>query len=136
MLVHGGDLRLAVGQKLQVSGKVETDASSEKYILADIGLNAGSGSVAPLMMNNKALNGTGLSSVGLLVVTTGKVTETAADAFVIEDGSGIGVKVLATAAPGRNAYMKVTGDSSCWKDGSTVKPMIRMTGSTTVVPAP
>jgi hypothetical protein len=91
----------------------------------------------PLVMTNKALGGgdyeaalgfgqqgvlggVGLNNIGLLVKTTGWVTEKDTSAspawFRIDDGSGVGVKVFGS-VPSGTPYVTVTGISSCEKPG-------------------
>ena len=70
----------------------------------------------------------GPNNIGLLVRTTGKVTQTASDFFKIDDGSkcdgapaGLGVRVRirpAMRVPSPNLLVEVTGVSSCYRSGA------------------
>jgi len=77
----------------------------------------------------------GMSNIGLLVSTFGRVTFGGAGHFYVDDGSGAkdssafeGVKVLAAniAIPAENSYVRVTGISSCFRAGDDLYRMIRV----------
>ena len=79
-------------------------------------------------MTNKALGGganglqvgveggVGINTIGLLVRTTGRVGTKGSGWFMIDDGSGVSVKVYGT-VPSGTPYVTVTGASSCERDG-------------------
>lgn len=72
---------------------------------------------------------TGLSSVGLLVRTTGKVTPLDLSSFFIDDGSSAWVKVIVPAGtqlPPANSYVAVTGISSCDRIGDQFGRVLRV----------
>ncbi|MHB9037252.1 MAG: FG-GAP repeat domain-containing protein, partial [Armatimonadota bacterium] len=125
---------LSVGRKVTVTGWLREDQSGgELYIDASgVSDDHQTGSILPLGMTNRALGGgadgqpgvdgaNGLNNIGLLIRTTGAVTEShASDApawFKIDDGSGVSVKVLGI-VPGGASYVAVTGISSCERDSA------------------
>ncbi len=137
--VEGANSGVAVGQLVSVSGTVQTLASGERYIfdLEPVAIST-PGSISPLGMTNKSLGGgnygtvsgrmqpgvtgaTGLNNIGLLVKTTGKVGQVNASAgwFMIDDGSGVGVKVFGSVPSGKS-YVTVTGISSCENDSGAI----------------
>ena len=85
----------------------------------------GGASVSP--GQHGATQGSGLDNIGLLVATTGRVISVGSGYFYIDDGSalndglGTGIRVLATGLPlpAPNQTVRVTGISSCFKNGST-----------------
>ena len=120
----------SVGQIVDVTGTVDTLATGERYINAsDVTPTGGSGNILPFALTNKALGGTtlglqsgveggvGPNNIGLLIRTSGKVGTKGSGWFMIDDGSGVTVKVYGT-VPGGTPYVVVTGASSCEKDGS------------------
>ena len=77
----------------------------------------------------------GMSNIGLLVSTFGRVTFGGAGHFYVDDGSGAkdssafeGVKVLAPeiAIPAEHSYVRVTGISSCFRAGDDLCRMLRV----------
>lgn len=77
----------------------------------------------------------GLSNVGLLVRSCGRVKAIGPDYFYIDDGSGAadnsgypGVKVVCSAAqvPHKDCYVLVSGISSCYSDGGDVYRLMRL----------
>ncbi len=126
---------LTPGQTVTVTGPVQTLSSGERCIAAvSASVTPGAGSVTPLGLTNKALGGgplglqpgiasaTGLNNIGLLVKTTGLVgsngSTNGATWFMVNDGSGVSVKVYG-AVPTGTPYVAVTGASSCEKDSSS-----------------
>ncbi len=143
--VMGVNPGLTVGQLVNVGGTVQTLDSGERYIFALEPTVAGAGDITPLCMTNKSLgggaygtvtgqkqagvtNGTGLNNIGLLVKTTGKITNSSGqpESFMIDDGSGVGVKVYGT-VPSDKTYVQVTGISSCEVDSGNVDRVILAT---------
>jgi len=135
----------SVGQVVNVTGTIKTLDSGERYVDAS-GVDApgGSGNILPLGLTNKALGGganglqtgvaggTGLNNIGLLIRTSGKVGTKGTGWFMIDDGSGVSVKVYG-AIPSGTPYVTVTGASSCEKDGSlNVQRVILATGIQTI----
>ncbi|MBI2843553.1 MAG: carboxypeptidase regulatory-like domain-containing protein [Armatimonadetes bacterium] len=130
---------VSVGQKVAVSGTLKVDqATGEVYIEATGASDSGMGSIEPVGMTNKALGGgndglqqgvqggSGLNNIGLLVRTTGKVSQPSPGVFSIDDGSGVGVRVTdisLSAYVGTNVV--VEGANSCYKDGSAIKRLVR-----------
>ncbi len=126
---------LTAGQTVTVTGPVQTLSSGERCIAAVSASSVpGAGSVTPLGLTNKALGGgplglqpgiasaTGLNNIGLLVKTTGLVgsngSTNGATWFMVNDGSGVSVKVYGAVPTGTTPYVTVTGASSCEKDSS------------------
>ena len=99
--------------------------------------------VGPVAMSNEALGGSdhgspplgqagvtggsGVNTVGLLVRTTGRVTETGTGWFKIDDGSGVSLKVLGTLPQGTEPYVAVTCACSCEKVSGDVLRVIEAT---------
>ena len=119
---------LSRGMKAYVKGALATDANGERYIAATIAAHYGDGSVKPLFVTNSTLGGgAGLSTVGLLVQTTGRVTTVGPGYVYIDDGAGlrdgtvtagienIGVRVACDpAAYSPGDVLSVTGVCSCF----------------------
>lgn len=123
------------GSTINVIGTMGTTSAGERQIVAPIVIIGSTTDVPPpLGMNNRWLGGsdlgspplgqygvtggTGLNNVGLLVKIWGRVTETGNGYVVIDDGTGIGVRVDTTtiaAPPGSNQYVTVIGASSLYK---------------------
>lgn len=139
---------LTVGQSVTVAGAVKTLASGERYINATQITATGTDTIKPLGMTNKALgggdygttsgskqvgvtSGNGLNNIGLLIKTTGKVgtVNTSNGWFMIDDGSGVTVKVYGTVPDGAT-YVTVTGISTCVTDDSSVDRAILATNIT------
>jgi hypothetical protein len=128
--VGGSDSGLAIGQEVRVVGKMDTLPSGERYIAAtEITGLSGVNIITPLGMSNKAMGGgdsegqvgvsggTGLNNIGLLVRTTGKVTQIASDRYRLDDGSGVSlVAQMASGSMADESYVAVTGISSCERD--------------------
>lgn len=127
------------GEKVDIIGTIDTDdTSGERHIDAATVTQNGTGTIATLGMINKTLgggayagtgqlgvvNGYGLNNIGLLVRTCGKVTEidttnSPAQWFKIDDGSGVSVKVayfpyIYTA--NGSEFVILSGISSCEYD--------------------
>lgn len=135
-------------------GILQTDATGERYILGHVvqGTEVVDTNV-PLGLTNKALGGgtlgyqqgvsggSGLNNIGLLVRAWGTVTEidpaTPATWFKIDDGSGVGVKVLVpstvTIDPAWN-FVGVTGISSCEKVDGLTNRVIKLTRPSDILP--
>ena len=109
---------LPQGMRAEISGSVTTDSDGECCISAASASQSGSGSVAPLGLNNQAIGGgacglqsapygwltttdqngntqrvwaqcIGLSNIGLLITTWGSVTYSDSTCFYIDDGSAL-----------------------------------------------
>jgi len=131
----------SVGQVVDVIGTPQTLNSGERCIAADsVTATSSTGEILPLGLTNKALGGganglqvgveggVGLNTIGLLVRTTGQVGTKGDGWFMIDDGSGVSVKVYGT-VPSGTPYVTVTGASSCEKDGSNnIQRVILATG--------
>ena len=139
-----------VGKTAAVTGTVSTLLSEERYILADtVDENSGT-ALAPLGMNNRTLgggdwgeppvgqagvaDGSGANNIGLLVKTTGRVTEKGTGWFTISDGSGVSVRVNGAPPSGNNAYVAVTGACSCEKVSGLVQRLIEATSVQVIIP--
>lgn len=113
---------LASGMRANVTGIMKTNSDDERYILASISAQSGSGSVTPFGMSGKSVCGAdwsydaglhigqrgilwggGPSNIGLLVKTWGKVesVDAVARSFVISDSSQVTM-------PGSHEMTKVT----------------------------
>jgi putative cofactor-binding repeat protein len=129
-----------------VSGTVKTRSSGERYIGADTVSCSGSGSVGPLAMTNRNLGGgdshynpltgagqqgvtggLGLNNIGLLVSVCGRVLSEQPSYFMLDDGSGVQVKVLwpPDSPASLEDYVIVTGISQCEKVDGVVKRVVR-----------
>lgn len=135
-----------VGNTVEVVGQVLTLLSDEVYILANSATETGGTPVAPLAMNNKtlvggdlgtppqgqagALGAAGLNNIGLLVRTTGLVSDSDYwQWFKIDDGSGVSVGVFTFDGnvPMDGDYVTVTGICSCENTGSGVQRLLLAT---------
>lgn len=153
---------MTAGMRVYVTGLLSTNASGEKYINATSVTQTGTGTIAPLLLTNRQAGGadweydpvTGagqkgikdaadLNNIGMLICTTGKVTQVATGYFYLDDGSGAkdntaykGVKVSATGftLPALDKTVKVCGASSCSKSGSDLYRLIRATSITVMDP--
>ena len=132
-----------VGDAVDVEGALGT-MGNERHIQAGRVQNLGPvTALGPLGMTNRALGGSdlpsggqlgvtggeGLNNIGLLVTTCGRVTSTGADSFTISDGSGLDVKVVVPdtlSMPSLDAFVGVTGISSCEIDGPETVRIVRM----------
>ena len=144
------------GARVNVSGTVQTNTNNERYISATSISSAGVGAVTPVGVTNKVLGGgswnynpttgagqegitdsSGLNNVGLLVRTTGRFTYVNASTFSIDDGSGVHVKCVVptgvTIQPGWTR-VRVTGVSSCEKDGSNLRRLILVRSQSDITP--
>ncbi|MHB9037312.1 MAG: sugar-binding protein [Armatimonadota bacterium] len=127
-----------VGESVTVFGKVETLPSGERCINASYVFSSAGETVAPLGVTNKSLGGGsfaqqqgvtggyGLNNIGLLLRTTGSVTQTGAGRFTITDGSATAVSVAGN-LPSGATYVAVTGALSCEKIGTDILPVILST---------
>lgn len=112
---------LEIGDVVNVVGLIGTLSTGERYIYSrSMSSSAGNDLITPVGVTNKSLGGDGLSSVGLLVRTSGKVIESNIDYvdnwIAIDDGSGDIVRVslplftYLLVEPGQ--YVTVTGINS------------------------
>ena len=130
-----------MGTTATVVGHLSTSETGEREIVGYSVTLGGSASVQPIGIGNRGLGGRSPGSctsgvtgstdpynIGLLVISWGRVTEVGSGCFWIDDGSSItsdtghaGVRVEApwtlAAGFGRDAYVVVTGISSCIKSG-------------------
>lgn len=138
---------LTAGKKASVSGTMKTNSDGERYILATTATPGGDYSVAPLAMSNQLIGGkdvyynpvakigqqgvkdaASLGNIGLLVRTSGTVTQIGADYIYIDDGSGlkdgtftglqqnVGVRISCNPSGHSSGdYVSVTGVSSCFR---------------------
>ncbi|MGB9620168.1 MAG: hypothetical protein ACPL7K_07135, partial [Armatimonadota bacterium] len=149
---------LTVGTKPVVVGTIQTDSSGERYVIASSVANEGSGTVGPLAMRCKSVgggdwrydpatgsgqrgveDGVGLTNIGLLVTTFGRVLQidpsNPAEWFVIDDGSGANLKCIVPPDVAINRswqYVRVTGISACEKVGGEIYPVLRIRQQTDV----
>lgn len=134
-----GSPGVSPGDVLIMSGTMQT-ANGYRYISAATKTKVGSVvAPTPLVMRNVAVCGgsaypggptaqgaTGISNVGLLVRTTGKITEVGADYFYVDDGSvsddGTGRRGLRVfcgdfTKPALGSYVSITGFSTMLETG-------------------
>lgn len=134
---------MSPGDQAVVGGTMRTDPNGERYIQADFLQKDGTGSLHPIGMTNRCLgggddqgydpvtgagqmgisDGQGLSNIGLLVKSWGKITSIGVGYFYVDDGSNLrdgtgsmGVRV--SFAPGAHSigeYVLVTGISSIFQ---------------------
>lgn len=133
------DAPVSEGQIVNFSGVMTTLGGERQIIDAKLVSGAASNTIiAPFALTNRDLGGapvseltTGLAdgrgacNLGLLVRTMGKVTSTSDTSFMIDDGSGVGVKVIlpsAVAVPNAGALVTVTGIATL-DTGSDSKPV-------------
>jgi len=137
---------LAVGSLVDVGGPVRSDASFVRWIDGTVSVVPGSAVIRPLALTNVALGGgdwayglittggqrgvtggRGLNNIGLFVRTVGEVTAVRSDGFDIDDGSGVGVRVVVPTGaqiPSIGSFVIVDGVSSCYVSGAEVKRML------------
>ncbi|MBI2843315.1 MAG: chitobiase/beta-hexosaminidase C-terminal domain-containing protein [Armatimonadetes bacterium] len=140
----------SVGSVADIRGLLKTDTdTAERYVQpVEVTDTTNKADVWPLIVTNKTLGGgpmglqagvnggSGLNNIGTPVKTTGRVTLVETDHFVLDDGSGVNVKVIGSPPVAENSYITVTGISSCEKDGSgNVLRLIRATDFLPVKPA-
>lgn len=130
------------GQAVTVTGVMTTLNDEQQIINAKVVAIAAAGTcIQPLMLSNKALGsgsgltgvakGTGLGNVGLLVKIWGRVKEKGASPrpyLVIDDGSGVGVKVLVPSAadlPEVGRFITVTGISGVESNSTGRRRLLR-----------
>lgn len=145
--------QLTVGMRADVTGYVHTNSDGERYIDAYASGGAGNDPVRPLYIRGRFIgggstyfstetgagqagvqSGIGLNNIGLLISTSGVVTESSAGFFyvnsadAIDDHSGFaGVRVLTNGfqAPAAGAVVTVTGVSSTYRNSFGIQPLIR-----------
>ncbi|MHB9036937.1 MAG: hypothetical protein ACYC64_09730 [Armatimonadota bacterium] len=125
-----------------------TNPDGERYLAAVTAVADGTGNIAALMLNNKALGGgdwffdqltgagqdgifgaTGLNNIGLLVRTSGKFAYVDYSTFTVDDGSGVLVKCVVpdeVALDSEWTYVSATGISSCEKVGNDLYRLLRV----------
>lgn len=140
-----------VGRVVSVAGAMKTDATTgERYIEAVSLVDEGStGSVTPVALNNKTLGGgpmglqqgisdaTGTNNIGLLVRIYGKALMSSTGDFYLDDGSGVGLRVVKPAGssiPQDGDFVVVTGISSCESMGGSLSRLLKAVGEAQVVP--
>ena len=133
------------GSIVDVYGTMETTTAGERQIVDSIVYVTGTTTALdPVGMNNRALGGgnfedsihnqgqygvpggSGTNNIGLLVRVWGRVIESGTHYVVIDDGSGVGVRVDTTAAPNTPSagYIAVTGVSSLYGTKPNGTPLI------------
>ncbi len=118
----------ALGDAITFSGVVKTDANGEKYIdISSVDSKTASTVPGDLGMTNKTAVGS--QAQGLLVTIWGTITERDASQMVIDDGSGIGVRVQLNglASPvvkqlAINKVVSVTGPMGLFSGAPNVRP--------------
>jgi hypothetical protein len=155
---------VSVGDRVDVHGTLQTGDDGEHCITAEDVSRIGSGSMLPLLLNNSAVGGGpcgcqegvwgwcwtedgkrvwtqvgGISTIGLLVTTTGRVLPelTTTTSMTIDDGSNNTVKCILPdgLVPDSSwGYIVVTGIASCEKVGGELHRILRVRGSQDVSP--
>jgi hypothetical protein len=128
VLGYSGQPSLAVGDRVTLSGVIETADTGERVFVASKVDSIASGEpVGPLGMAGKSLTGN-----GLLIRVWGRVTEKTSSYLTIDDGSGQARRALIdglatpiTSLPDVGAYISVTGPSGLAAGGV---PVVRPTG--------
>lgn len=127
---------LIIGKRVDVTGSVDTNSHGERYVLADLVTERGTGSVCPIALALSALGGgnwqydsdtgagqmgviggTGLNNIGLLVRVCGAFHYVNDHEFTVSDGNA-SVKCVVPANVTLNQSWQcvgVTGISSCEK---------------------
>jgi hypothetical protein len=132
---------VSAGAKVDVAGRIVTNASGERCLSASIATVTGMGVVRSVALNNRAIGGGplgnqggiagsgGLNNIGLLVRAWGRVKslDTVNRILVIDDGSGGDLKCAwsngVTVDPGWT-YVSLTGISSCEKIGGQLSGLV------------
>jgi formylglycine-generating enzyme required for sulfatase activity len=132
-----------IGDAVTVTGRLDASGDEVAIDADSVSPATASGTVTPLGMPNRILgggalgrqaaveNGSGLSSIGLLVRVWGKVTEVGSDYLYVNDGSeirdgtstgleeNVGVRVdCDPTGYAQGDYLMVTGICSCFKNAS------------------
>lgn len=138
--VSGGPA-VNVGERVTLTGVLTTDTNGQRMInISSIdSKTTAQPPLGALGMTNKACKNEMVT--GLLTTIWGKVIFAAADSsyFIIADGSGTGLRVMATALntplssiPSVNSYVSVTGLIGIAKDGTTAITVVRPRQSTDI----
>ncbi|MDI6828783.1 MAG: hypothetical protein QME62_09890 [Armatimonadota bacterium] len=120
------------GDRVAVIGTLEMENNEYLINNARIYLMSPGEPPKPLGMPNSRIgDGNGLSNIGLLVTTWGRVTSTRNDSFFINDGSldspGLKVRCNGHTPPTEGQYVIVTGVASLENEESTgVSPIIKV----------
>jgi hypothetical protein len=172
--VYKPDHGLAVGMTAFVQGLMRTSTDGERYVEAATASQTGQGTVSPLFMVNRDLGGggsgydpdtaagqcglreyrgevtadlAGMNNTGLLISTTGRVTEDGDGWFYIDDGSHLddgqgfrGLRVLGEPPGGypsaEGMYLRLTGISSCFRAGDSLYRLLLPTDMQVIEPPP
>ncbi|MBI2842241.1 MAG: carboxypeptidase regulatory-like domain-containing protein [Armatimonadetes bacterium] len=142
----------AIGDRVVIAGVLGTVASGEKVLMpARVTSKTAGSPLGPLAMNNKTVGGggggfqpgitgaTGPNNIGLLVTVYGRVSSPGTNDFILDDGSGVNLKVVmpsGQAIPAADLWVTVTGISSCEENGGTVSRLIKSIGPVHVAPGP
>ena len=125
------------GSVVDVQGMMGTTPAGERQIEnAQVTIQSTGDPLGPLGTNNRGLGGSdfgvppdgqygvagagGLNNIGLLITVWGEITGTDGDYLLIDDGSGVSVRVdTATLSnPPTTGYIGATGISSLYKPGA------------------
>lgn len=140
--VEGASAEL--NQKVILTGVVATNGNGERLVRAhNIARQEEKYPIMPLGMPNKTVGGSdiesgqrgvaggvGLSNIGLLVRTWGKVIDVGEDFFLIKDGSMdavLRVQCHPSQVAQKDAFISVTGIVSIIKDETGYHPMVLLT---------
>ncbi|BCW97366.1 MAG: hypothetical protein KatS3mg024_0193 [Armatimonadota bacterium] len=127
---------VTIGDRVKVTGKLQTDSNGELSIgdaVVEV-IASGQPPLVPLGVNNQALTSAqGIETTGLLVRTWGRVTAIDGDYFFVNDGSGysevggpVGLRVRGTSPVPVGGYVHVTGIRAKQIVGGNSVPVIRM----------
>ncbi|MBI2844366.1 MAG: hypothetical protein HYX78_13275 [Armatimonadetes bacterium] len=129
------------GNSVTVRGSMASAGGERRMIAASVDIGASTRTPAPLLMTNRDVGGSalgsytlgitganGLNNIGLLVRTTGKVTELGTDSFCIDDGSGVNLKVSGSGLylPQKGTKVAVTGISSIEPGASGYQRLLKL----------
>jgi len=131
------------GATIEVTGTMATTAAGERYIgQATVSASGTPAVLGPLGMTNKSMGGSnagnpplgqygvvggsGTNNIGLLVRACGQVVSFGSGYRVIDDGSGVLLRVDTTAAPSipTSGYVTVTGVSSLYGSAGSAERLL------------
>jgi hypothetical protein len=131
-----------VGKSASVAGTAKTSSDSGERFIDAVSASEKTGSaLLPLGITNKSLGGgsfglqsgvvggSGLNNIGLLVKTTGRVSNGSGSRFQIDDGSGVLLNAVVASGgiPANNGYVVLTGIMSCEKSDGDIQRLILVT---------
>ena len=137
---------MQAGNRVSITGIMKTNADGERYIEASSVEVTGTGSVAPVHINARALGGAdlfynpstgggqcgvvdglGLNNIGLLVTTWGKIAYLNGG-YMLDKTARILPEGMSLS--GKDIYIRITGISSCYREADGLHPTILPTAIT------